>query len=120
MVLDDISFNKIAIELNKQGIKSKSGSLWNPLTIRRIVNNPTYTGKTYFGMTKRVGNKVVTQPKENWTLLPNITPPIITEEMFKRTQEAIKQAGVIKVAHRLITRSSLWIATATRPASTSI
>jgi hypothetical protein len=93
MALQGISFNKIAIELNKQGIKSKSGSLWYPLTIRRIVNNLTYTGKTYYGMSKRVGKtKVVAQPKESWTLLPDITPPIITEELFKRTQEAIKQA----------------------------
>jgi site-specific DNA recombinase len=67
--------------------------LWHPLTIRRIVNNPTYTGKTYYGMSKRVGKtKVVAQPKENWFLLPDITPPIITEEMFKRTQEALAQA----------------------------
>jgi len=93
MALQGCSVNKIAIELNKQGIKTKSGSLWFPLTVRRILNNITYTGKTYYGMTKRVGKtKVEAQPKENWTLLPDITPPIITEEMFKRTQEAIEQA----------------------------
>lgn len=52
-------------------------------------------------MTKRVGKtKIVAQPKENWTLLPDITPPIITEEMFKCTQEFIankKQARPIKI-----------------------
>jgi len=93
MALDGVSINKIALELNKQGIKSKSGNLWHPLTIRRIVNNPTYMGKTYYGMSKRVGKtKVIPQPKESWTLLPDITPPIITEEMFKLTQEAITNA----------------------------
>ncbi|MFC1893582.1 recombinase family protein, partial [Chloroflexota bacterium] len=93
MVLQGFSFNKIAIELNKQGIKSKSGSLWYPLTIRRIANNLTYTGKTYYGMSKRVGNnKVIAQPQENWTLLPDITPPIITDEMFLQAQESIKLA----------------------------
>ncbi|MFC1987292.1 recombinase family protein [Chloroflexota bacterium] len=92
MVLQGFSYHKIALELNKTGIKSKSGSMWNPLTIRRIATNQTYTGKTYYGMSKRVGNRVIAQPKENWTLLPDITPPIITEDMFQRTQEAIKQA----------------------------
>lgn len=93
MVLKGVSFNQIALQLNKQGIKSKSGSLWHPLTIRRIVNNPSYTGKTYYGMSKRVGKtKVIPQPKESWTLLPDITPPIINEEMFRLTQEAITNA----------------------------
>ena len=54
--------------------------------------NATYTGKTYYGMSKRVAKtKVIAQPRENWTLLPDITPPIISDEMFKRAQEAIKQ-----------------------------
>ncbi len=57
------------------------------------MNNPAYIGKTYYGMSRRVGKtKVVAQPKESWTLLPDITPPIITEEMFKLTQEAITNA----------------------------
>ncbi len=58
-----------------------------------MVNNPAYIGKTYYGMSKRVGkNKVIPQPKASWTLLPDITPPVITEEMFKLTQEAISNA----------------------------
>ncbi len=93
MALKGVSINQIAIGLNKQGIKSKSGSLWHPLTIRRMVNNPAYIGKTYYGMSRRVGKtKVVAQPKESWTLLPDITPRIITEEMFKLTEEAITNA----------------------------
>jgi len=92
MAIQGFSFNRIAIELNKQRIKTKSGSLWYPLTIRRILNNPTYTGKTYYGMSKRVAkNKVIIQPKEKWILLPDVTPPIITLQTFDLTQEAIRQ-----------------------------
>ncbi|MFC2041888.1 recombinase family protein [Chloroflexota bacterium] len=108
MVLQSFSFNKIAIELNKQGIKSKSGSLWYPLTIRRIATNPTYTGNTYYGMSKRISeNKVIAQPQDAWTLLPDITPPIITDEVFFKAQEAIKlakQSRPVKPnAHYLLT-----------------
>jgi site-specific DNA recombinase len=93
MALNGLSIHQIALHLNKQKVRSKSGSLWHPLTIRRILTNPSYTGKTYYGMSKRIGNtKVIAQPKEFWTLLPDITPPIITEEMFKLTQEAITNA----------------------------
>ena len=35
---------------------------------------------TYFGQTKRVSkSKVIAQPKENWFLLPDVTPPVINE-----------------------------------------
>ncbi len=54
MAINGISTNKIAITLNQSGIKTKTGSLWYPLTVRRTLNNETYTGKTYFGQTKRV------------------------------------------------------------------
>ena len=87
------SVNQIALDLNRQKIRSKSGSLWHPLTIRRILRNPTYTGKTYYGMTKRISKtKVMPQPRECWTLLPDITPPIITDDIFRLTQEAVTKA----------------------------
>jgi site-specific DNA recombinase len=92
MVLQGYSFRKIALELNKASIKSKSGSSWYPLTIRRIVTNEAYTGKTYFHMTKRTAdNKVTSRPREDWILLPDVTPAIISEEMFNRTQELLRQ-----------------------------
>jgi site-specific DNA recombinase len=93
MAIKGISTNQIAMSLNKSGVRTKSGSLWYPLTVRRILNNRTYTGKTYFGQTKRVSKtKVEAQPEENWILLPDITPPIITDEIFNQAQEALRNA----------------------------
>jgi len=92
MLMQGISYYKIALELNKAGIKSKSGSLWHPLTIRRIATNESYTGKTYSGKTKRISKtKVISIPQEDWFLLPNVTPQIIPEELFKQTQDMILQ-----------------------------
>jgi site-specific DNA recombinase len=94
MVLQGFSFQKIALELNKASIKSKSGSMWRPQSIRRVATNETYTGKTYSGKTKRIGKtKIIARPQEDWFLLPDITPPIISEEMFKRTQEVLLHAN---------------------------
>ena len=93
MAINGISTNQIAISLNKSDVRTKSGSVWYPLTIRRILNNRTYTGKTYFGQTKRISKtKVEAQPQDNWILLPDITPPIITDEIFNQAQEALSQA----------------------------
>ena len=69
MAINGISTNRIAISLNASGVKTKSGSLWHPFTIRYLLKNLAYTGKTYFGQTKRVNRtKVELQPKENWII----------------------------------------------------
>jgi site-specific DNA recombinase len=80
---------KIATELNNSGIKTKSNSQWHPLTVKRIITNPSYTGKTLFGQTKRIGTKTIPQPKECWTTLTEVTPAIITDELFKQTLSSI-------------------------------
>lgn len=93
MAISGVSTNKIAISLNGSGVGTKSGSMWYPLTVRRILKNISYTGKTYYGQTKRVSKtKVEAQPVEKWILLPDITPQIITDEIFNKAQEAIAEA----------------------------
>jgi len=99
MALRGDSVNKIATILNKAGVRTMTGSPWHPLTIKRFLTNETYTGKTYFGKTSRTGSKTIIKPREQWVLLPDVTPLIITEEMFKRTQEFLletKQSRPIK------------------------
>jgi site-specific DNA recombinase len=103
MAISGVSTNQIAISLNKANVKSKSGSLWHPLTVGRVLRNQTYTGKTYFGQTKRTGKtKVQVQPKENWILLPDVTPAIITDEVFNQAQAAIKKS---KESHQVKPKS---------------
>lgn len=97
MALNGYSVNKIATTLNKSDARTKTNKLWHPLTVRRVLTNPTYTGKTYFGQTKRVGKtKVLSQPKEKWTLLPDVTPPTITEELFNEAQKAMAEAKALR------------------------
>lgn len=95
-VIGGHSVNKIATNLNKSGVLSKAGCKWSPLTVRRLLTNSVYTGKTYYGQTKRVGKtKVETQPKENWIALPNVTPAIVTDDIFTQAQRAL-----IEIKHR--------------------
>ncbi|MFC1968934.1 recombinase family protein [Chloroflexota bacterium] len=93
MAISGISINRIAMTLNESDSRTKSGSLWHRQTVKRVLSNPVYTGKTYFGQTKRINKtKVEAQPEENWILLPEITPPIITDEIFNQAQEALINA----------------------------
>ncbi len=90
MIAEGKSLFAVAKELNRQGIPTKgstAGNLksWHPLTIRRIVQNPCYTGKTYFGTSHRVSkSKTVAVPRDQWKLLPDATPAIISQELFDK------------------------------------
>jgi site-specific DNA recombinase len=90
MFADGYSFCKIAERLNQENITSKAGKKWHPRTIRRIIHNEAYIGRTYFGKTKRTTRtKVQNVSSEHWILLPDITPPIINHDLFERTQNAL-------------------------------
>jgi len=82
---------KIAEMLNAQGITTKAGGFWHPLTIGRMLTNPAYIGVTYFG--RRTGSRKTElkwQPKDKWILLPDTTPAIISHDLFERVQQRLK------------------------------
>ena len=81
---------KIARVLNEESIATKGGKKWEARTVSRIVRNPAYTGRTYFGMTSGKERKVT--PKESWHVLPDVTPPIISKELFEQAQIALARS----------------------------
>ncbi len=91
MIAEGRSTFFVAKTLNDQGLPTKAGGKWHPLTIGRIVTNPAYTGITYFGKTRgtrKTGLKP--QNKEDWKILPDATPPIISKELFDRVQDVLR------------------------------
>ncbi len=44
--------SRIASELNREGLTAFSGGRWHPLTIRRMLMNETYTGRTVYRRTR--------------------------------------------------------------------
>ncbi len=90
MVADGTSFYRMARTLNEESIPTKSGKRWEAHTVSRIVRNPVYTGATYFGMTSGKDHKKT--PKESWHVLPDVTPAIISKELFDRAQAALERS----------------------------
>jgi site-specific DNA recombinase len=84
----------VARELNRRLIHTKGTKPdakldeikhWHSLTIRRMIRNPSYIGKTYFGMTTRIDKgHTVSHPRESWTLLGEVTPALVSEEVFNK------------------------------------
>lgn len=87
---------EVARQLNEQNIPTKSGSKWHPLTIERMVKNPAYTGTTYFGKTTMEGKCRKYLPRENWTVLNDVTPAIVDKALFDRAQLVLKQSKELR------------------------
>lgn len=84
----------IAVSLNREGVPALGGGLWHPLTVKRILTNPSYKGKTLFGQTRRIalgGNRrrLERRNPEEWIEIPGATPAIIAESLFDAAQEAL-------------------------------
>lgn len=85
---------RIAIKLNEMGIPTKKQAKWVPKTIRRILQNPIYTGKL-------VNNKSVTKdflsgtrksiPQEEWYVHSRPELRIISDEDFGLVQKKIQE-----------------------------
>ncbi len=100
MVATGKSFVSIARSLNERCIPTKGSNNgerkhWHSLTIRRMVKNTSYIGKTYFGVTSRLSKaKTVTHPQDKWILLEKVTPPIISEELFNQANSELDKPKV--------------------------
>ena len=63
---------------------------WSPKTVRWILSNPTYLGKTLQHRTTRVSYKnhrVIKIPESDWIVNENSHEPVITQEVWDRVQE---------------------------------
>jgi site-specific DNA recombinase len=90
MVADGVSCFKIARTLNEESIPTKSGKKWEARTVSRIVRNTAYIGITYFG--KTYGKDHKEKPQEQWHKLTDVTPAIISQELFDRAQKALAKS----------------------------
>ncbi|RJQ07831.1 MAG: recombinase family protein [Dehalococcoidia bacterium] len=105
------SFAAVCSELNDANIPAFSGGQWYPITVRRVLMNEAYTGRTVYRRTKRItvrGNgsgrrsRVVEQPEEEWIEIPGATPVIIDQALWTRVQEILDDPA--RTARRPVAR----------------
>ena len=99
------SFYAIVSGLNKEGIKTKRGCLWYPLTVKRILENPSYKGETWYGRIRSKsirGGKIerAERPKSEWILVENFTPPIVSDSLFQQAQDQMAMPKARKTRAR--------------------
>lgn len=100
LALEGNSSSQIARILNAKGIptktqmrhperEDKSGKVraWDPVAVRKLLNNRFYLGEMAYGKTKRkyVGSKdCIRLPLEEWKVIPGHHEPLVTPEDYEK------------------------------------
>lgn len=72
--------------------KSHDSNIWTVSIIGKILKDERYTGCAVFGKMKRVkvgSGKSVSVPKEEWTVVPDMFPAVVSKEVFTAVQSAL-------------------------------
>ena len=88
LVNDGMSTNEIVYRLRGMNVSTKRGRTWCRQSVLAILKNPSYTGKTYAFTT--LNGKIFGKPREEWIEIPNVTPPLISQEMFEAAQRQLQ------------------------------
>ena len=91
----------MTIKLNEEGIPTKSGKKWHPITLRRMLDNTTYFGLDHYGRTRTYMDdngrrKAVERPKEEWIEIREFTPPIISDKMYLAAKERLGRPSALR------------------------
>lgn len=93
---------KIATKLNEMNIKSYTGKLWEASAILAILKNEVYIGQVVWKKVYRKKSKDPlqktksrTRPRSEWIVVKGKHESLITEEVFARAQEILKNRSHI-------------------------
>lgn len=93
----DIGRNTIAKRLNQLGIKNRRGGAWATSSVTRMLQNPTYAGKTIWDYRKTkkrtVEGKIITyRPVNNEPLIyDGLHPAIVSNELWQAVAHKVKE-----------------------------
>lgn len=89
LVYDGMTLGAIRNRLMALGIPTKKGTFWTKVALHSVVTNPAYAGKTY-AFTSSFKRKPRRKPKEEWIEIPDVTPAIISQELFDAAQKQLQ------------------------------
>src|SRR5262249_52418676 len=107
------SLADIGAELNRVGVRTRSGREWDRGKVHGILTNPAYAGDYVFGRvargkqyrvsssapsghvrrpkkTKKTKHDVQRNPKRDWFVIKDAHPAAIERDLFDRVQELLK------------------------------
>ncbi len=102
-VREDLGINGIARRLNAQGVPTRRRVAgWHRQVVRQILMQPAYSGIWYYGRRdcrgaglnrhRNPGDRVSPKLRDAREWIPIKVPPIVDQELWKRTQVKMEQA----------------------------
>jgi hypothetical protein len=105
LYLDGMNLFDVAIEMNKQGHKTRKSNIFTHKTIRDTLTNEKYIGTQIYGKRKwykdengKKSSKAV--PQSKWIIFENAHEPLISIETFKRVEQKLKENRTVDVNSR--------------------
>ncbi|MDL2248346.1 recombinase family protein [Tyzzerella sp. OttesenSCG-928-J15] len=92
--LECVGYGEIIHELNSLGFKGKRGQVFAKNSLHSILKNPKYAGDYVYNrsMAKDIdGKRSGYKDKDEWIIMPDAIPAIISREDFEAVQERLKQ-----------------------------
>ncbi|MCL6599702.1 MAG: recombinase family protein [Alicyclobacillus macrosporangiidus] len=96
---------RIAQWLNERGRWTKNGRPWSRVTVRRVLQNPAYTGDTVYGRTRNALRRIFDDrgytkirskhrvPEADWVVVRGTHPALIERAVFHRAQARFRGDG---------------------------
>lgn len=89
------SDEKIARELNQQGIPTGLGGPWNGRLVCRILQNENYVGNlVYNRQSYKLGTRKVSNSPDKWVRAERCIEPIVDPHMFQRVQRILRDRRI--------------------------
>ena len=87
-----LSLMAIADRLDEMGIKPRSSSMWQPTSVRTILVNETYAGRTYYAKTQILKDgRQVPRPRDQWIPIDVPHLALIDRKTFQMAEARAKR-----------------------------
>ncbi len=94
-VREEKTDTEIAHALNEEGITNRLGHRWTSQAVRYLLGNENYIGTlVYNRKTCRLRAPMKNNAPATWIRVPDVFPPIVDPELFRRAQQVKKQRRV--------------------------
>ena len=91
-ILNPYGYKKQFTNINMGAKETEVSRLWRGSTVNYILRNETYLGTVVSGMFKKASyksKKLIRQPREEWTRVPNMHQPLVSEALWKSVQNQL-------------------------------
>ena len=91
------SLRGVTTRLNAEGYKTRNNSTWAVASVLRVLTNPTYTGRIWYGK-RKTNSKGEIEPvsKESWKIVQGEHERIIDDNTFYRVQDLLGEKSFKK------------------------